>query len=342
MLDDSQFVSRLDKSNALGVIAGQPDQLKQDFDFELSSKNKPTNIVLAGMGGSALAAEFINSWLLNRLPVPLTITRDYALPAWLDKDSLVLISSYSGNTEESLSCLQAALKRKLRVVVISSGGQLQNEAKANKLTFIALPTGLQPRLAVLFEVKAISALLEKFGLVSGLTGELAEAADWMSAHTGSWSSDSSTASNQAKQIAEELFNNPIVVYAGPTLAYAAMKWKIDFNENSKNLAFYYIWPEFDHNEFQGWRFPKDKTFKVVELQSKLDNDQIAKRFDISNRLLSGQMPSPIIIWSEGKSKLQQMLWAVILGDFVSAYLAFLNGIDPTPVELVEKLKKELQ
>lgn len=341
MLDDKQYVSRLDKSGALGVIAGQPQQLKQEFTIDIKPF-KPTNIVLCGMGGSALAAEFINSWLSERLPVALTITRDYALPAWDTKDSLVIISSYSGNTEEALSCLDAAIKRGGQVLTISSDGSLKDRAASEKLAHVALPTGLQPRLAVLFEVKALAVMLEKLDLVVGLSGELAEAADWVSGKIIDWTMEAPTASNQAKQIAEELLGHPVVIYGGPTLAYGALKWKIDLNENAKNLAFYYYWPEFDHNEFQGWQFPKDKPFKVIELQSTLDHPQVNKRFDISNRLLSGQMPSPVIVRPEGKSKLQQLLSVVILGDFVSAYLAFLNGIDPTPVELVEKLKKELQ
>jgi glucose/mannose-6-phosphate isomerase len=134
--------------------------------------------------------------------------------------------------------------------------------------------------------------------------------------------------------------HPVVMYGGPTLALPTMKWKIDFNENSKHLAFYNYLPEFNHNEFNGWAHPERSGLKVVELRSDLDHSQVQKRFDVTNKLLSNRF-APIEVHAEGETKLEQMLWTLILGDFTSAYLAFLNGIDPTPVDLIEKLKKEL-
>ena len=153
--------------------------------------------------------------------------------------------------------------------------------------------------------------------------------------------DSPTPSNQAKQIAERLLGKLVVVYGGPRLAMPTMKWKIDLNENAKNLAFFNVLPELDHNEFTGWLNPRDKAIAVIELQSSLDRPRINRRFELSNRLLSGHMPEPIIVTAQGVTHLEQMIWVIILGDFVSAYLAFLNGIDPTPVDLVEQLKKDL-
>lgn len=342
MLDDDKYVHNLDKGNALGIIAGQLGQLQQQFDFELPAFGGINNLVVAGMGGSALDAEFIRSWTSDKLKLPITIVRDYQLPAFVGPASLVVVSSYSGNTEETLACLEDALNKHANVVVISAGGELQERAEASKLPYINLPSGYQPRMAVLFGVKALSVLFEKLGLASGLSAELEAAAESVRPAIAEWTAETPSDKNQAKQIATELLGAAVVVYGGPTLAFAATKWKIDINENSKNAAFYYHLPEFSHNEFQGWLFPPSKQFKVVELQSDLDVPHINKRFEVSNRLLSGKMPTPIIVKAVGKTKLEQLLWAIILGDFVSAYLAFLNGIDPTPVDLVEKLKKELQ
>src|SRR5581483_4843436 len=224
MLDDAKFVSQFDKSNALSVVAGQPNQLKQPFEFNFAKSGEIKNLVVAGMGGSALAAEFVGSWLADRLPVPLTICRDYKLPASAGPETLAVISSYSGNTEETLACLDDAQRRRCQIVVMTSGGKLAETAKAKSLPLITVPTGLQPRLAVLFGVKGLSELLSKAGLVQGLAGELAEAADWLADIVGEWTMESGSDSNIAKQIASELFGFAAVIYSGPTLAYAARKW----------------------------------------------------------------------------------------------------------------------
>lgn len=341
MLDDHGYVQNLDQGNALGIIAGQPSQLKQHYDVKLPKLDGIQQIVVAGMGGSALGAEFIRSYLSDRLPVPLIIVRDYKLPSYVGPKTLLFVSSYSGNTEETLSCLEAAKQSGVQIVVCSSGGKLKVEADANGYPYIQFPAGFQPRLAVLFQVRAYAQVFEQQGWTSGIVSELEDAADWVSNQAGTWMLDSPTADNQAKQIAEKLVGNPVVIYGGPTLALPAMKWKIDINENAKNVAFYNSLPEFNHNEFTGWLHPEQKHLSVIELQSSLDHPQISKRFEVSNRLLSGKMPRPIIVNAKGETKLQQMLWTLLLGDFVSAYLAFLNGIDPTPVDMIEKLKKEL-
>jgi glucose/mannose-6-phosphate isomerase len=197
-------------------------------------------------------------------------------------------------------------------------------------------------MAVFYGVKALATLIERLGLVDGLVSELEIAAEWLLEEADSFIPTMAEDENPAKQIAKKLVGHPVVIYGGPTLTMAALKWKININENAKNQAFYYVLPEFNHNEFIGWGNPKDSLLRVVELQSSLDNDRILERFEISNRLLSGIMPAPIIIEAQGETTLQQMLWTMLLGDFTSAYLAFLNQVDPEPVVLVEKLKKELK
>ena len=342
MLDQADVISRYDQHDILGVIASQPKQLRQTYSAAGLAKFKgATSIVVAGMGGSALAAEFVKSWLGDRLPVPLIIVRNYELPAFVDKHTLVIASSYSGNTEETVSCLQEAEQRGAMIVEISTGGHLQDEGKAHHLLEIDLPAGLQPRLAVLYGVKAIVTIIEALGLVDGLKRELEQAADWVEGQLDSWIAATPTTENPAKQLAEAFLGHPVVVYGGPVLAFPAMKLKIDANENAKNLAFYNYLPEFNHNEFLGWGHPEKSGLCVVELQSTLDHPQIQKRFSVTNRLLTGAMPDPIVVTAQGKTCLEQMLWTTLLGDYAMAYLAFLNQVDPTPVALVEKLKHEL-
>ncbi len=342
MLDDMKYIEQFDRSNALAIIAGQADQLNQQFDVEVPVVPSLHNIVLAGMGGSALAAEFLRSWLSDRLPIPIQIVREYTLPAYVDEHSLIIVSSYSGNTEEALSALETAKHLKGNVIIMTAGGKLAEIAESEGYASIKIPAGLQPRLAVLWGVKALATMLEQLDMCNGILDEIETAALWLADATQYFLPNIPVdQGNIAKEIAAKLVGHPIVIYGGPTLGAIAMKWKIDMNENGKNLAFYNQLSEFNHNEFIGWQHPKDSLLRVVELHSSLDNDRIQKRFEVSNRLLSGIMPAPIIVESHGETKLQQMLWALLLGDFTSAYLAILNGVDPTPVDLIEKLKKEL-
>lgn len=335
MLNDLDRIKQLDKSDALGVIAAQPEQLKHCFNIELPADwTRPQSIVLAGMGGSALAAEFISNWLWDELPMPINVFRDYQLPAFVNEQTLVICSSYSGNTEETLSALASSAQRGARIICIASGGKLEQLAADKGYPFIKLPGGLQPRLAVLYGVKALITLLEQMGLLKGKVQQL----EGVSLDISGWLPEAED--NLAKQIAIKIHGHPVVIYAGPTLGFLAMKWKIDINENGKNVAFYNVYPEFNHNEFIGWS-NQGTPFSVVQLRSNLDHPQVQKRFEVSNKLLADKMPHPIVVEAKGTTILEQMLWTFVLGTFVSAYLAILNGVDPTPVDLIEELKREL-
>jgi glucose/mannose-6-phosphate isomerase len=342
MLDEADFIARYDKENALGLMGRLPEQLTHDYPKlkHVPARDELKNVVLAGMGGSAQPGEFIKTWLGDRLPVPFVIVRDYVLPGFVGPETLVVASSYSGNTEETLAALSEAEKRGARIVVMASGGKLLELAKAKGLEHFALPTDLQPRMAVLYAVRALTTLLEEAGLVEGALEELAEAGNWLKAHMGHWGMSAPAASNVAKQIAAELVGHPVVVYAGATLAFAAMKWKIGFNENAKNIAFYNYLPEFNHNEFQGWLHPERSGLKVIELVSNLDHPRVQKRFEVSNRLLSSVF-APVVVRAVGDTKCEQLVWTIALGEHVATYLAILNQVDPTPVDLVERFKKEL-
>jgi glucose/mannose-6-phosphate isomerase len=342
MLDKADYIERFDKEDMLGVVSRQHLQLEQKFEVKgLEKFAAISNIVLTGMGGSALAAEFVKNWLADRMPVPFEVVRGYSLPSYIGTDSLVIVSSYSGNTEETLSALADAEAKDAQIVILSAGGVLEEEANAKGYPFYKVPIGLQPRVAVGYGVRALADLFCELGLVQDLSGELAEAVEFMKKAVSGWGADVATEDNAAKKIANELLGHEIVVYGGTVTGVASLKWKINFNETSKNLAFSYNFSEFNHNEFMGWTLVKTSTIRVIELLSDLEHPQVIKRFEISNRLLSGTMPAPIQVQADGKNRLQQMLWIQILGDFVSVYLGVLNGIDPTPDPMIEKLKQEL-
>lgn len=342
MLDEADFIARYDKEDALGVIAGLPEQLQKDYPETpgLPKANEITSIVLAGMGGSAQPGEFLKTWLGDRLPVPFVIARDYMLPGFVGPKTLVVASSYSGNTEETIAALADAEKRGAKIVVSAAGGKLLELVREKRYPHFELPNALQPRMAVLYAVRAMTTLVERMGLVSGALDELADSGKWLAGQMGGWKGEVPTEKNEAKQIANELVGHPVVVYAGGVLAFAAMKWKIAFNENAKNIAFYNYFPELNHNEFIGWGHPERSGLKVIELQSNLDHERVQKRFEVTNRLQS-QAFAPVEVNAEGKTRLEQLVWTIALGEYTATYLALLNNVDPTPVDLVERFKKEL-
>ncbi len=341
MLDDLKYIHQRDTSDALGVAGKQWEQLQYDYNVTPTAKGSIQNIVLAGMGGSALAATFVQSW--PTVSMPFQIVRDYTAPSYVNEKTLFIASSYSGNTEETLSALSEAEAKKAQIAVIAAGGKLADRAKEKGYPLYQLPSGFQPRMAVFYNFAALIQLLAGYKLIpDSSTSELKKAAENLKQASEAWRPDVATARNAAKQIALELVGKSPVIYAGPLLFPAAYKWKINMNENAKNVAWCNQLPEFNHNEFLGWSsHPTEKPYAPVYLQTPNDNEQIKKRFDISKRLLSGKMPDPVVVDARGDSVLDQLLWIVTLGDFVSLYVALLNGLDPTPVDLIEKLKKEL-
>ena len=345
MLDDSNVLIQRDPSGALAVAARQYEQTR--FSVHVDNPEHDgrdiTRVVVAGMGGSALAAQLVKSWLKTELTVPFEVVRTYDLPEYVDYNTLVVASSYSGNTEETLSCLTQALAKNAQIAVIASGGKLMEMATAEDIVATSLPADLQPRMAVIYNLRALMATLAHFNVASNdFFGEIAATADWLGEQTEQWASHVTTDKNYAKQLALLAVGKTPVFYAGSLMSPIAYKWKISWNENAKNVAFWNELPEFNHNEFIGWTsHPIEKPFAVFDLVSSFEHPQILKRFDISDRLLSGQRPKSNIVRMEGETVIAQMLWASILADFVSIYVAILNGVDPTPVPLIEKLKQEL-
>lgn len=341
MIDDLKYIHNTDKHDALGVAEKQPSQLLEKFQIDIG-KIDADNIVLAGMGGSALAAAITASWPGH--DKPFEIVRGYDLPNFVNQKTFFIASSYSGNTEETLAALQEAENKEAQIAVIASGGQLAEIASQKGYPIAKLPGSLQPRYAVFYALKALVTMLNSAGLITNQSAldDLEKAANFVSSSVKSWLPTVPTKENLAKQIAKEVIGKSAVIYAGPLLGPAAYKWKISFNENAKLVAWCNQFPEFNHNEFIGWsKQPTNKPYAVIELRSNLENPRVNKRFEVSDRLLSGLRPSPIEVNAQGENILEQLLWIIALGDFVSIYTALLSGIDPTPVDLIETLKKQL-
>ena len=351
MLDDINVLKQRDPWDALSVAGLQYKQTRFNLDVQNGDYDDRLieSIILVGMGGSALSALIVKVWLKSELYTPIEVLRSYDLPEYASYNTLVIINSCSGNTEEVISCLNQAKDRDAQIAIIAAGGELIDQAVANNIAHIKLNIDLQLRtLAIrtfmIYNLCAIIALLSHFNIVAGARlDEIADKYEWLKSESSKWISDVPTSNNYAKQLALAAVGKTAVFYGGALTAPLAYKWKISWNENAKNVAFWNELPEANHNELLGWTsHPVEKPFVIFDLISSFEHPQILKRFDISDRLLSGMRPKAIPIRLAGGSIIEQLLWGCILADFVSIYLAILNDINPIPVHLIEKLKKELK
>lgn len=344
MLDDLKYIHEKDRYDALGTVEKQWQQLATEYNLPAIDK-KFANVVHAGMGGSALWAQVAQSW--PGFNLPFEITKSYDIPHYVNENTLFIAASVSGNTEETLSSLRQAEERGVFIVVIASGGKLAEIAREKNYPFIELPQLRPPRYGMFNGLVGLVQLGEQLGILAetDALSKLRAAADFVKQASESWRADVPTAQNLAKQLAQECTGKSVVIYSGSKLAPAAHKWKIGFNENAKNVAWEYTFPEFSHNEFTGWTsHPIDKPYQIFYLLSSFDNDRIKKRFELTERMLSGRWPAPDHVEVQGGNLLEQLLWAVALGDFVSVYTALLNGTSPIDMgddDIIERFKKDM-
>ena len=345
MLDDLKYIHQRDGQDALGIAERQWQQLTHKFvvpSLQSLVSSHFENIVYAGMGGSALAALVSKSW--PGYDLPFEICRNYHIPAYVSPKTLFIATSYSGNTEETISALAEAEATGAVVVVIAGGGKLRGIAEAKKYPYLEIPESGQPRYAMFYNLKAICSILEAAGLCRGNPSceALESAAEFIKNAVADLTAVVPTDKNPAKKLALELAGKSVVIYAGPMLAPAAYKLKINGNENAKNVAWWNELPEFNQNEKMGWTsHPVDKPYAIVDLRSSLEHPRVQRRFEVTEKLLSGRRPAPNIVEAQGETLLEQLLWTIAYGDLVTMYLALLNNVDPSPVDLVEKFKKDL-
>jgi glucose/mannose-6-phosphate isomerase len=339
-IDDPAVIAQRDPQDALGVALREWQQFHYDFGVTLDVTQGVQHVVMSGMGGSALPGVMIPVW--PGVAVPFEVSRGYRIPSYVGPKTLFVASSYSGNTEETLEAFDTALQTGATIVVIAAGGQLAERARQHSLPLYTIPGGVQPRMCAFYFMRAIADILTQYGLASADDSVLNGVGEWLGEQARQWGSEVPVEQNLAKQIARDLCGKTAIIYSGPLMAPAANKWKICINENAKNLAWWGQYSEFNHNEFIGWSsHPVEKPFGVVEIRSSLEHPRMARRFEVSEQLLSGLRPSPIVVEPHGDTVLEHMVWSICLGDVVSVYLALLNGVNPTPVALVERLKKEL-
>ncbi len=300
-------------------------------------------IVLCGMGGSAIGGDLLRSYVLDELPVPFLINRSYTLPAFVGNRTLAIISSYSGTTEEALACYSEAIKRGSAILTISSGGTVEQRARRHRHIHIKVPGGPSPRAALGYSFFPLLIALTKLKFISPKASEIKETIALLKRKANEYSNPE-LATNTALLLAKQLHRRIGVVYsAAERLDAVNTRWRGQIAENAKSLMWGHVVPEMNHNELVGWNVLREqmREMQVFFLRDTEDHRRVAKRLDITKELLSQYTPHIAEVWSEGKSRLARIFSLVHLGDWVSFYLAMLNGQNPMPVQAIDYLKQEL-
>jgi glucose/mannose-6-phosphate isomerase len=350
VLDDKNAIPGLDRAGILGFMDRFDEQIEESlslcdgmaFDYPAATID---NVVISGLGGSAIGGDFVRSYLGSSLRVPLTVNRSYDMPGFAGPRTLAIFCSYSGNTEETLSAFEGTAGRGVQGVCITSGGELEKRARARRFPCIRIPAGQPPRTAIGYSAIPILLVLGAVGLIEDRKDEIAASIPFIRRKLVECSADRPLDSNPAKQLAVALAGRIVVAYGSQDrLDTVARRWAGQISENGKQLAYFNAFPEMNHNEIVGWKFPEGKLTDMVTvfLRDKDDHPRVQKRLALVQRDLAQRAGGSLEIWSKGSGWLERLWGLVLLGDYVSVYLAFLNGVDPTPVEPIEGLKRELQ
>ncbi len=348
VLDSPETWAALDPRSMRGLIESFPAQCREAsrsaLALRLSIPRRIENVVLCGLGGSAIGGDVVRSAAGESLRVPFLVSRDYTLPSFVAPSSLVFACSYSGNTEETLASYDEACRRGAAMFCITSGGGLAERARDDGHTVIPLPPGLPPRAALGFSSILLLGALCALGLIPDPSAQLEEAVRLLDALVLRYRGDVPSESNRAKSMATSLQGRIVAVYGSSgILDAAAARWRGQIEENAKNLAFHHVIPEMNHNELVGWSKPEEELSRlaVVFLRDRREHPQVRRRFEATIETIAPRAGAVHEVWSEGESLLARILSVICLGDFVSLYLAYLNKVDPTPVDAIESLKQRL-
>ena len=347
-LDSSGVHKKLDPAGMRERIRELPQQClkawQQALDFKVpSSYAKINKIVILGMGGSAIGGDLLSS--LNAIDgkVPISVCRDYVLPKFIDAKTLIIASSYSGMTEETLSAFNQALATPAKKLVVTTGGKLKAIAEQNNFPVFTINYVSPPRAALAHSFFPLLGICQKLGIVSEKSKDVAEMAQVLQDLQPIIDEDCPLKRNPAKQLATKLHQHLAIIYGAGFLSPVALRWKTQINENSKAWAYHEILPELNHNAVVGYKFPAEQaqTLFVVFLRSPDLHPRTLLRYKFTGEMLNQAKVSHETIDARGKSALSHMMSLVFFGDWVSYYLALFNETDPSPVKIIDFLKKRL-
>ena len=348
ILDDWEVFGELDPGKMLSEIDSLPRQLNDAWAF---GQNMPLpdpsgigNLVLAGMGGSAIGADLIQAYGLSQIPIPVIVCRNYELPAFTGKESLVILSSHSGDTEETLSAFDHALETGAKIIAITTGGELASKAIHAGVPLWQFSHTGQPRAAVGYSFGLLLAMISRMGWISDPSKEVEDAVASMQVQQTSLRGNIPIAQNPAKRVAGQLMGRWPTIIGADFLVPVARRWRTQISEIAKAIAQFEELPEADHNLVAGVSNPHELIPKmmVIFLQASRYHERNQLRIKVTREVLMVEGFNTEIFEAQGYSRMAQQWTALHFGDYVSFYLAMSYGADPTPVPAIEDLKKQMK
>ncbi len=338
-----------DKSDMYGVISNLPYHIREavgiakTFSVKINSE-EISNILFAGMGGSAIGGDLIRSILEDESELPITVVRNYKLPIWVGESTLALISSYSGNTEETLSAYEEAKKRGCKILCLTTGGKLQELADSDGIQVLNVPGGLPPRGAIGYGSIPWLIIFSAMGIISDKSSEIESMALELEDVVKEFGNYESEQDNEMLSIAKRSAGRiPIIYVSSGSFSMIGKRWANQIQENAKMLAYTNELPEMNHNEIMGWHLSGLSKQHVMPLfiYSNLYHPRIRKRFEITSKIVEEKAGEIIKIHAKGDTLLKQLFSLITMGDYISYYLSLVNELDPEPVDIISKLKTQL-
>ncbi|MDD4334233.1 MAG: bifunctional phosphoglucose/phosphomannose isomerase [Desulfotomaculaceae bacterium] len=348
-LNNFEDLCRLDSTGMMAALEGLSAQCSYAVcnilkDVELPNIEAISNIVVTGLGGSAIGGDLLRVYTADKIPVPVTVNRDYFLPKFVGPDTLVFAVSYSGNTEETLSAYEEARAGGASVMAITTGGKLAAMALRDGVPLAKIPTGCAPRAATGYLFIPTLGILQRLGLLPDLTGEINDMASYIKELHKKIGPESPREENVSKQVAHKLYKKIPVIWGTTGITeVVAQRWKGQINENAKAPAYWNVFPELNHNEIVGFEYPREilNNIHVIILRDERDHLRVQKRIEITKGIIGNVVDGFTEVWASGDGDLAKLFSLIYTGDYASLYLAALYGTDPGPVKTIDYLKLEL-
>lgn len=292
------------------------------------------NVLVCGLGGSGIAGNLAYDLTADQISVPVLVNKGYELPSFANENTLLILCSYSGNTEETLSCAAQAIERGLKPVCVASGGKLGELAKKHQFDFVQLPGGFPPRTTLGYGSTILLYILDQFALIDlTVSEELAAVSEFLSKEQAAIKADS-------EALAKKLKDKTVIIYSESRVDSVSLRLKQQINENSKSNCWYNVIPELNHNELVGWKF-KNETLAALFLRTDFENPRNVLRFDFIRPTVAEYVNSVQEVRAKGANLLEQYFYLVHFGDWLSYYMAVEHGVDPIEVHVIDKLKAHL-
>jgi glucose/mannose-6-phosphate isomerase len=321
------------------LIAAFPSHLETALEIGhkstfLAPKNTIKNVLIIGLGGSGIGGSIVSQIISEEITIPVNSLKNYFIPNWVDKHTLVIACSYSGNTEETLIAIDQARNKGAEIAAITSGGDLLDICTNNNYNHLKIPGGQPPRSMLGFSMTSLFFVFAKYGLISNqFLTDFDKAIALLKTQT-------LEIKNAAQKLAKELLGKTPVLYGAGAFEGVLVRWRQQINENAKMLCWHHVIPEMNHNELVGWR-SKNDNLGVIILRNTLDYERIQKRIEINKEVISEYTNSITDVWSKGDNIISNTLYLIHLGDWLSLFLSDLKETDPVEVKVIDYLKSQL-